>query len=472
MAKSHFSRLLVFLLVSITAAFFVLAIAVQRASSEVDSFSNGIVHNSSPSIERLAALRGSTVEVELALSRYVTANEATAPQLRTALTRTHAALKKEIEDYLRLPVFPDEQRHWNEVQQAWARFDESSKRTRELVEAGDERYARVWFTGVVQPNAAHLLDATMRAIEFNAEKGTALASKIKEARRHITFLTYCLASSCVFLGLAGSLLVHLRARSQRAADRANSELLEVRSAELEQFAGRVAHDIRGPLSTARMAGELCLMRSADDGVRELVSRIIRSLSRADAITTGLLEFARAGARPDPGARTDVRAALADLYGAMTTEAERARIAVSFEPAPPVFVACSVGVYLSLVSNLVRNAIKYMGDSAVRRVVVTVSERQSMVRTEVRDTGPGIHEADQASLFELYFRGHQQRAQGFGLGLATVKKLVDGHHGSVGVSSALGKGSTFWFELPKAGVLHALGDDNVPVTSPAASSAPL
>jgi signal transduction histidine kinase len=105
----------------------------------------------------------------------------------------------------------------------------------------------------------------------------------------------------------------------------------------------------------------------------------------------------------------------------------------------------------LVGNLVRNAIKYMDDGAVRRVSVRVAIEDSYVRTEVVDTGPGIASADLPSLFEPYFRlGHDRRTDGLGLGLATVKKLAEGHHGAVGVTSELGRGSTFWFTLPRAG----------------------
>jgi signal transduction histidine kinase len=418
-------------------------------------------------------LRGSTLQAELALAGYLAEGHSAAPHSQAALARSLSEVEGAVQDYLHLPVFPDEQRYRNEVQQAWARFDQSSKRGRALVDSGDQRGARAWFTSAVEPNAARLLDAAMQAIEFNAEKDRALAFRIKQARLRTTLLTYGLATLCIALGISGALLVHLRARARRAIDRANSDLLEARSAELEQFAGRVAHDIRGPLSTARMAGELCLARSADQAaVRELATRIIRSLARADAITTGLLEFARAGARPDPGARTDVREAIADLENAIATEAEQARISMEFEPPPPVLVACSMGVYLSVVGNIARNAIKYMSDAPVRRVVVRVTSEPTTVRTEVIDTGPGIHEAEQACLFELYFRGRHQAAQGFGLGLATVKKLVEGHQGRVGVTSTLGKGSTFWFELPKAGVLRATDHAEVhTIPADATSSGP-
>jgi signal transduction histidine kinase len=104
-----------------------------------------------------------------------------------------------------------------------------------------------------------------------------------------------------------------------------------------------------------------------------------------------------------------------------------------------------------VGNLVRNAIKYMGDSATRRIVVRVREEGERVRTEVADTGPGIPPETRASLFELYFRGrHERGKEGLGLGLATVKRLAEAHGGSVGVSSEVGRGSTFHFLLPRAG----------------------
>jgi signal transduction histidine kinase len=225
--------------------------------------------------------------------------------------------------------------------------------------------------------------------------------------------------------------------------------LEQRAAELEQFAGRVAHDIRNPLATASMSAEVMLRRVPDEAGREALNRIVRSLSRANAITRDLLRFARSGARPDPGARTSVQEAMTELAAGIGPDAEQAGIDLRFEPVPPVFVACSNGVYLSLVGNLVRNALKYMGDAATRGVVVRVSVEGENVRTEVSDTGPGIPEEKLPSLFDAYFRADNAK-EGLGLGLATVKKLAESHRGAVGVETALGRGSTFWFLLPRAG----------------------
>jgi signal transduction histidine kinase len=76
----------------------------------------------------------------------------------------------------------------------------------------------------------------------------------------------------------------------------------------------------------------------------------------------------------------------------------------------------------------------MGDSENRRVTIRLMEAGGFVRTEVIDTGPGIPPESLPSLFDLYFRGQRGGANGLGLGLATVKKLAEGHGGRVGVTS--------------------------------------
>lgn len=82
-----------------------------------------------------------------------------------------------------------------------------------------------------------------------------------------------------------------------------------------------------------MAAELAIRRGEEGQAAQLIRRIIRSLQRADAITGALLEFARSGAKPDPGAWTDPREAIADTLDGIAADAERARIERHAEPAP-------------------------------------------------------------------------------------------------------------------------------------------
>jgi signal transduction histidine kinase len=162
----------------------------------------------------------------------------------------------------------------------------------------------------------------------------------------------------------------------------------------------------------------------------------------------LLEFARAGAHPPADARADLRETVQGVVEDVRSEAEAQGVAIAVEPFETRTVTCSAGVLTSLVANLVRNAVKHIDDAAVREVTVRARDAEGFVHIEVQDTGPGIPEPLQASVFEPFFRA--SAAPGTGLGLATVKKLVTAQGGRVGSESKPGSGSIFWFELPLPG----------------------
>jgi signal transduction histidine kinase len=115
------------------------------------------------------------------------------------------------------------------------------------------------------------------------------------------------------------------------------------------------------------------------------------------------------------------------------------------------VACDPSMLAVMLSNLVRNAIKYMGegDEGDRRITLRGHPRGTSMRLEVEDTGPGIPPGTEATVFEPFVRlsSGAAGASGVGLGLATVKRLVEAHGGRVGVTARPGGGCRFWFTLP-------------------------
>ena len=99
-------------------------------------------------------------------------------------------------------------------------------------------------------------------------------------------------------------------------------------------------------------------------------------------------------------------------------------------------------------NLVENAIKYT--PANGRVSARLIIQGDSILFEVQDTGIGIAPADMPRLFEKFYRGSQREAReqkGTGLGLAIVKSITEKHGGKVWVESELGKGSTFYLQVP-------------------------
>jgi signal transduction histidine kinase len=240
-------------------------------------------------------------------------------------------------------------------------------------------------------------------------------------------------------------------RELERTQRERADLLEQRCVELEHFADRVAHDIMSPLAGVSIALAVAQKTVGDDpAAKRIVDRGAQTLVRVRRMVDGLLEFARSGARPGPQVETDVRTIVDDVLEGVRGDAEERRIELGVDPFTPSTVKCSPGVLTSLVSNLVRNAIKYMGSSEVRRVRVHVGDAGDRLRVSVEDTGPGIPSDKKGILFEPYVRADSNQP-GIGLGLATVKRLVEAHGGRVGFESPPGSGCTFWFELPKASV---------------------
>jgi signal transduction histidine kinase len=226
-----------------------------------------------------------------------------------------------------------------------------------------------------------------------------------------------------------------------------------RSEELEGFAGRVAHDLLNPISAAEMSLAATERGAAgNERMTTLAGRGRRSLSRARSLIDDLFAFAQAGARPLRGASTTVTDVVEGVVEELRAPASERGITLNVTPAiAPVAVRCAGGVLASLLSNLLRNAIKHMGNSPRRQVELRISPRYDRVRFEVEDTGPGLPPDLLGPVFDPYVRGRGTSEPGLGLGLATVRRLVEGHEGRYGVISKPGEGALFWFELPAADV---------------------
>jgi signal transduction histidine kinase len=128
------------------------------------------------------------------------------------------------------------------------------------------------------------------------------------------------------------------------------------------------------------------------------------------------------------------------------DADLADVQLEIGTVSDVIVACGEGVLASIVSNLVRNGIRYMGARTVRRVTVQVRAEGGRARILVEDTGPGLPTGFEDRAFLPYSRPLDEKRSGLGLGLATVKRLADRLGGSVRVHSTA-KGCTFAVVIP-------------------------
>jgi signal transduction histidine kinase len=165
-----------------------------------------------------------------------------------------------------------------------------------------------------------------------------------------------------------------------------------------------------------------------------LASLVEEILLTSQIDSERLQLERA--RVDP--ETVIRAA------AVTVGAGRLSVEVAAETPP----ACGDPEKVrQVVTNLVENAVKYAG------APVTVRARavRDAVRFEVSDTGPGIARSEQQRIFEKFYRldpHMREGVRGTGLGLYICRELVHRMQGRIGVESTEGRGSTFWFELPR------------------------
>jgi len=432
----------------VTVACFVGATAyTQNRLARLDALSASIENNAVPSIEYLSRAAVGLTRLNLLLQ------DAATPGTRraAALAATHdtvAAVDDDITRYLELPMLPGESALWTglrtDVRRAVRLVDAAADDLNDAVSSGAQPTA---------PQVDVALDAAVRAVlatlDFDVKQARVLARDVRAVRattlREIVELD---AISTLVAGIAVVLAFRATRRHDELLDEHNA-LLTARVAELDRFAGRVAHDVLSPLGTIGTALAL-LGRSCDDHGRTYIDRSQRAMRRVQQLVDDLLTFARSGARPDPDSECPLDSVLPPLMADCSETAAERGIEVIVEAPRPLRIRCAPGVITSIVQNLVRNGIKYMGDRPVQRIIVRVSARGDMARIEVEDTGPGIPAEIRSTLFQPFVRGPREEAGGTGLGLATVKRLVESHGGRVGVMPASGAGSLFWVELPLAG----------------------
>ena len=339
------------------------------------------------------------------------------------------------------------------VHRNWAALradvDRAVQLVRESTNAVDSREPGHELTSV--PNADDALDHALRSVavtlDFDVKAAEDLARDVRSTRASTLRTVISLDGGAIAVALIGLVAAYRASRSHDMLLRDHNALLAARVRELDCFAGRVAHDVLSPLGTVS-TGLSLLSLSTDIKGRTYIERSQRALRRVQQLVEALLAFARSGGRPDTASCASATVLKAVVVDASNAAAE-AGIEFVVETDEQLEARCSAGVLTSIAQNLVRNAISTMGDPSIRRIFVRATRVGSSVRIEVQDTGPGIPVDLQKVVFEAFVRGPHEVIGGTGLGLATVKRLVESHGGYVGLQSTVGVGSLFWVELPVA-----------------------
>lgn len=419
----------------------------QQSARLIDRIADEIVSDVAPSIAHLASARSELHRLQDFAADYV-ANGGQAAD-RAEVERSLDRLEGETAAYLRLPFFPGERDAWQAVSAEIDRVRDVVEQALAVSARGDLRTARALVTVDLRSAVDAASAALVEDMNVNAMRADFDAERIKRQRRSATVVAIALdVLSSVVAATVAWFVCRLNTH-HTALRNEHARVLEDKNSELELFASRLAHDVASPLASTQFAIELALRASDDERVRRPLMNGRAGVDRAAGIARALLDFARAGARPESPEQSDASAVATEVVDELLPSACQAGATIALDVPERAPVACSHGLLVSVVSNLVRNAIRYIGERPERFIRVRVSEHARTVSIEVADTGPGLPRGLGARVFDPYVRGPSAPGSGLGLGLATVKRIVEAHGGSVGVESKPCEGSTFRVELPRA-----------------------
>lgn len=247
-------------------------------------------------------------------------------------------------------------------------------------------------------------------------------------------------------------------RGMEKALRQRTNELQARNADLDAFAHTVAHDLKNLLTGLVMRSDALSKYAADmspEVIHQWLNKIANAGQKMASIIDALLLLARVRQASEIETQPLDMAAIVDEVIARLSDHIATSNAGIVKPQEwPA--AVGYGPWIEQVwINYMSNALKYGGTPA--RVVLGAQEvscagegeGDAMARFWVQDNGPGLTSEQQSKLFNQFTRLDEEHAEGHGLGLSIVQRIVEKLGGEFGVESEVGQGSTFWFTLPLA-----------------------
>jgi len=410
----------------------------------LDDRAIAVTGNGTPSVEALAMARSKLLTMLARAHAAVDGSDVTpAEVIHSAKKDLHAAIAR----YEALPQFPGESELATDAALAAGPVEASLKRALDAASSGNKVEARRILSLELHPAVQQLDDALATLVAFNTTQVHDSMTAIRGSRQSALKWAWTLgaASVCLAISSAIAALYSLRNHAKVTAER--NRLLSERATELESFAGRIAHDLRGPLSAMllRLGAAERKQLSAED-VSSMLGRIRARATQLVSLVDDLFEFAVAGTQPTGICNVDE--AVSQAARGVDAQITAAGATLTIDGETGAAVRCTPGVLASILSNLLGNAAKYIVDGAAaeRLIRLRVACDKERVRFEVSDNGPGIPLEAQPRIFDPFVRVGTSRQPGTGLGLATVKKLVTASGGHIGVRSTIGVGTCFWFDL--------------------------
>ncbi len=272
--------------------------------------------------------------------------------------------------------------------------------------------------------------------------------------------SFLLLGVLLLMGMLQVLLIYMRRGRQLREQTQVAELARVHAEQSAQtkstFLATMSHEIRTPMNGVIGMTQLLSETKLDNEQQHYVNTIHQSCDALLRIINDILDYSKieAGRLEIERLPFDLHALMQECVSLFSLQSRQSHIDLRLEMAadvPAEVLGDSLRIRQVLI-NLLANAFKFTREGRVilRVRVERKNDADADIRFEVQDTGIGIADVQRARLFESFSQGDSsitRKYGGTGLGLSICRLLVDLMHGEIGVSSALGRGSMFWFHLP-------------------------
>ncbi len=350
------------------------------------------------------------------------------PQL-AAIEQQIAAVKDDFaaagREYAPLITFEGEAAAWSELTSDVENAERRAVAALQLSRAGQDKQA-----AQVLSAAEPAFEAVSRDVKALIDINQAAANRARwraaQLEANVLHVLLALSAAILLITLVvGRRLTRVISDNERQLKQTIE--LQRKTRELDAFAGRVAHDLRGPLNTVSLAAALLVKRPPDEAATAAILQ--RGVTQMARLVDDLLALSRTGALPDGAvARPEAVAAsvAADLGPLMNEVSGTLRVDVE-----PTVIRCSDGLLRQALWNLGENAVKYRRPDVPPVISLVGRATSAGYELRVSDNGLGMSAEDARHAFEPFFRGRQtQSIAGTGLGLAIVRRIVEVSGGTV------------------------------------------
>ena len=213
----------------------------------------------------------------------------------------------------------------------------------------------------------------------------------------------------------------------------------------------VSHDLKTPLTMIKSYAEMIRDLSGDDPAKrdQHLNVIMEEADRLNILVNDMLTMSKMQQRVIELDKTvfNITATLITLLTSYEILSEQEGYKFIFNNPGPLLIEGDEARIQQVLSNLINNAVKYCGED--KEVIIVLKKSGRRIRCEVTDHGQGIAPDELSHVWEKYYKSsthHVRPTEGSGLGLSIVKEILTLHKAKYGVTSKVGKGSTFWFEV--------------------------